>query len=150
MERFRFRLQTVANVRQIEEDRRKEQLAEATRQLILEQEQFRCLAQERELCEYQLRFSRGERLFVPDVCIVAAYLARLDMELGFQHERIESARTEVESRRELLVKASRDRKVLGRLREKRFLDYRREANREEQIFLDEIAGRSAQSGRNTF
>ncbi|MBI4529887.1 MAG: flagellar export protein FliJ [Candidatus Latescibacteria bacterium] len=148
MQRFSFRLQTIERLRTHEENRRKEELAEARRCLIAEEGRLSRLHEQSNVYQSQLVFSQGEQLDMTDIVLVRTYLEELDRQIELQERQVEQAAIEVENRREVLVKVSQDRKVLEKLREKRYLDYRREANREEQIFLDEVAGRSSASERN--
>ena len=148
MQRFSFRLQTVANLREKEENLRKEELAEARRHLLTEEEHLSNLYEKKRLYQSQLFFSQGEKLDLPGIALLYAYLDDLERQITLQGKRVEQAEAEVENRRQILVKASQNRKILEKLREKRYLDYRHEANRQEQIFLDEIAGRLSVPGRN--
>jgi flagellar FliJ protein len=54
--------------------------------------------------------------------------------------RAAEAELELEKARALYIEASRDRKVLDKLREKRMLDYRKALGKEEIRTLDDISG----------
>jgi flagellar FliJ protein len=67
------------------------------------------------------------------------YLHRIDREVEGLILRAAEAELEVEKARALYIEASRDRKVLDKLKEKRAMDYRKALGREETMTLDDIS-----------
>jgi len=75
------------------------------------------------------------------------YLTRVDNARRMMDEVIEERRKRVEAKRGELIEASRDRKVLDIIREKKYLEYQQEEARREVRFADEMA--VARHGRRT-
>ena len=78
---------------------------------------------------------------VADVLLDIAYISSLSEEIAAQQRKIVQRTEEVERKRQMLVEASKDKKMLERIRERRYLAYLQEANRAEQAVIDEIAQR---------
>jgi flagellar FliJ protein len=84
------------------------------------------------------RFSDGNG--AADILAWDNYITRLDREAEKLMEDAAKAETIVEEKRGLYLEASRERKVIEKLKEKREKEYRREAFAEETKELDDIAG----------
>ena len=66
------------------------------------------------------------------------YLVRLSQETFIAEKELLNKREDLLRKRQLLVERSRDRKTLERLEDRKHVQWKEEANREEQIMLDEI------------
>ncbi|MDR2133511.1 MAG: flagellar export protein FliJ, partial [Treponema sp.] len=83
------------------------------------------------------RFSGGKG--AADILIWDNYIVRLDREAEKLAEDAAKAELLVEEKRQLYLEASRERKVIEKLKEKREKEYRREVFAEEAKELDDIA-----------
>lgn len=137
MRRFVFSLQKVLDYRQRLEEQAIRAFAEAQRQLHNEQAVLEHLLLSREAC---LNLShRTHRLTVEMLDVEQKYLSVLEERIQQQHQRIEEAKALLERRRQELIVAQRERKILERLREKQYELWRQELLRAEQKALDDLA-----------
>lgn len=140
--RFQFRLQTLLRIRETARDERREQLAEALRiddtlrRKQAELEELRTEA--RSLQHLKIGAVNVDRLLGAQryEAIVASEIAHVE------HQRANVAE-EIGKRREALVEADRECKVLEKLRDARHAEYLTEQQRREMKILDEAAGRTA-------
>lgn len=144
MPAFRFRLTPVLHVREATRDERRAALADAMKAETVLAEQIQDkqgqiallmqeLTKERSVGEINVeRLIQGQR-----------YEALLRAELTMLGEQARRVAAEVERRRELLVVADRDVRVLERLREKQHARFLVEEEHREIKFLDDVAGQRA-------
>ncbi|MCC8180255.1 MAG: flagellar export protein FliJ [Planctomycetes bacterium] len=141
--RFRFNLEAVLRYRQIMEDQKRRDFAEANR--LLEEEKVRRqeILQERSEMQDEIVKSFEER--APFQSVVQTYhmVGRLEMaaqeSLGRQH-RFEP---EKERRRLLLVSARQETRMMETLKDRRREEFNREQDRLEQSLLDELSIQAA-------
>jgi flagellar export protein FliJ len=137
---FRFRLATLLRIREALRDERRGQLAEAqeAEQLIL----HRIADIERELVELQRGSFAAARLGTVNVDRLAES-ARYEMILKVERESADQQRqavaAEVAKRREALVVADREVRVLEKLRDAQCQRHREDQSRREAKQLDELA-----------
>jgi flagellar protein FliJ len=137
---FRFRLTTLLRLREARRDERRGQLAEAQQaeQLILN----RVAEIERELVELQRRTCDAARPGTVDVDRLAE-AARYEMFLKVERESADQQRqtvtAEVARRRDALVAADREVRVLEKLRDAQHERHREDQTRQEVKQLDELA-----------
>ncbi len=144
MAKFLFRLATLLRLREAARDERRAQLARAYQaDEIIEQQRTRVADERRELERQSRRASAPGRLDVDRLLESRRYelvLQSQDQQLAQQHQAV---RTEVERRRQALVDANRQVRVLETLRQRQLDHHRQEENRQEIKQLDEMAGRRA-------
>lgn len=138
--RFQFRLQTLLRLREAARDERREQLAEvmriddALRKQLTELEGLQTEARALQ------RLGVG-RVDVDRLLEAQRYEAVVALEiLHVERQRVTVAE-EMNKRREALVEADREFKVLEKLREKRLQEHGAEVLAQEMKVLDEAAGR---------
>ncbi|MBC7254028.1 MAG: flagellar export protein FliJ [Actinobacteria bacterium] len=140
MKKFSFRLESVRRLRSAVEEERKRAFAAAARLYHREREALRALLER----EGEARERLAEELAAGCPGEVAAALSEFlrgnALRIRAQAERTEKARLRMEEERRLLVEASKERKVVDRLRERALERHLYQASREEQGFLDEVAG----------
>jgi len=144
MAKFKFRLATLLRLREAARDERRALLALAYRaDEIIEQQRTRVADERRELERQSRRASAPGRLDVDRLLESRRYelvLQSQDQQLAQQHQAVQ---TEVERRRQALVDANRQVRVLEALHQKQLDHHRQEENRQEIKQLDEMAGRRA-------
>lgn len=140
MRRFQFRLESLRRLRAAREEERKRAFAEASKAYRKELEKLEeLLARERSAREEMAsRMASGCRR--EELMGMREFLECLSLSIRSQRERVREARERLEEERRLLVEASRERKVVDKLHERALERYRYEAARQEQGFLDEVAG----------
>src|SRR5438552_3364973 len=139
---FRFRLATLQKLREALRDQRRSALAEAQHALDLLDEQLaRVAAELDDLRRKYAAAARPGRVEVDPLVEAQRYELVLRGERQRFEQQRETIQAEVERRREALVAADREVKVLDKLREKQELRHRREDEQREMKRIDEVAGR---------
>ncbi len=148
MKKFAFRLQSVLNYRE---------KIEHQRHLVFARVLQTVHAQERELMDlYRLTSEAIEELrdqAAEEVDVVALrqerlYLASVTRRIAEAIKRLRTIEHELERSRRQLIDARRDRRALELLHRRRGDDYEYEADRQTQMELDEIGGRSWRARRS--
>ena len=140
MAKFTFRLATLLRLRENERDQRRAELAQAYRaDEIMNQQQEELSRQRAELIATR-RGAAGPGAVDIDRLIQTQ---RYDLLLKTHSEQIDRQREavaqEIERRRETLVHANRQTRILENLREKQLQRHREDENRREIKVLDEVA-----------
>jgi flagellar FliJ protein len=140
MARFRFRLQTLRRLREIHRDEQRGRLAaafEAERILAAQREQL--AAEGVALGHSQRRLMQQGVLDVNQLLAVQRYQLTLEAQARTLAEQAAKLSEEVERRRQSLVEADREVRVLDKLEERQRDEHREAANRAETKVLDEVA-----------
>ncbi|MDR2758103.1 MAG: flagellar export protein FliJ [Spirochaetaceae bacterium] len=137
MKRFRFKLEKVLDLRIHRERETKIALGKAIGTLSLIEHNLEELARE--------RFNAGEERFSPaygtaDILVHDLYIRRLEETQDRLLQEAAAAELKVEEARDEYLDASRDRKVLDKLKEKRWGEYRKIREAEDIKNLDDISG----------
>ena len=140
MKRFRFRLETLRRLRVGREKLLRREYAEALAWLRAEDEILGRYKLEEANGIEELRDALSGSCKPRLLRLLEEYISGKAIDIEFQTERVEKARRAVDRKMEELVEASRDRKVVDRMRQRELDDHTYESNREEQRFLDEVAG----------
>ncbi|HZZ73861.1 MAG TPA: flagellar export protein FliJ [Pirellulales bacterium] len=142
MSAFRFRLATLLKMREAVRDQRRAALAEALHAIALLDEQLNRLRSDLGDQKQQLHAAaRPGRVDVDRLLEAQRYEFVLLGEITRLSQQRQTVSTEAENRREALVVADREVKVLEKLREKQQLRQRAQDEREDIKRFDEIAGR---------
>lgn len=140
MNPFKFRLQTVLRLRIADRDDKRTKLAEAYQaEQIL---QARIEDMTRDIDEVRERTRRGStpgEINVDVLLQTHRYELLLTAQKKALDQQLIQVRAEVERRRETLVEADRQVRVLEKLREKRFGEYQQAEFKQEVKQLDEVA-----------
>ncbi len=138
--RFAFRLEAVLRHRVRLEEVRERELAEIQAALVLEKQRLGDLLGLRADILQELAGRQEGALEVGDRALYQEYLDWLALEQERERRLIGDLEALHESKRQELVKASQEVKVVERLKERRLTEWRGEAGAAEQAQLDEIAG----------
>jgi len=136
MKPFIFSLEKVLGLRKFSEDEAKIELGRATGVLAELESRIRALAEERDGA-LAAQFSPGNG--VAEIQQYMVYLIRLDNTKERLLKEAAMAELKVEEARNAFLEASRERKVLDRLKERRQKDYRKLMLAEEAKTLDDIS-----------
>jgi flagellar FliJ protein len=149
MKQFEFRLQKVMETTRVREELQKKELALALGELDRNEMLLEQMIDRLEEEIKQLSGRRGSgTVKVSTLAQYASYTDSALNEIGRQRSEIERVARLVDEHREKLIEITRDKKVLERLKEKKFEEYRRKLRQVEQKFMDEISSRSFQNGIN--
>jgi len=151
MKRFSFKLEKVQKLRQFREEQTRIELGQAVGVLSGIENEIKTTAQARQSAA-QSRFSAvnvGMNTYSPasghlDMLAWDHYIARLDRETDALLKKAAEAELRVEEKRELYLTASRELKVLEKLREKQMKEYRREFFAAETRELDDLPRRNTE------
>jgi flagellar protein FliJ len=142
MKKFTFRLATLQRLRENLRDERRSQLADAYRADEILQEQEARLEQERAGLAGALREAAGPGEIEVDRLLAdhrySLLLSAQQKHLGQQRQAVAQ---EIERRRQLLIEADREVRVLEKLKEQQRQRHRDEENRQDIKQLDEVAQR---------
>jgi flagellar FliJ protein len=135
---FRFRLERVLDIRKRKEELIRAELAEA--KLAREYEETVLLRLQEDLQRYldDLRRRQKERVLPWEMLWYHLYLDNLKNQIRNQKKRLQELDEKIDQITQRLVKASQDRRVLERLKERQYEEYLLEMERAEQAILDEL------------
>lgn len=140
MKKYSFSLENVLKHRQIIEDQSKREFALALKTLQECETNLAATEAKIKLKADELASIEKDRVFSSSLFMeYQNYIQRLQWEKRNQERRIINARQEVEQKRAVLIEASRNKKVLLRLKEIDIKKYNMLMNRLEQNFIDETA-----------
>jgi flagellar protein FliJ len=146
--KFRWRLDPVKKVKEREEERNQEALAEANRALRSEEDKVADLVRQRGDAVKALQGSQQGALNPTDLAMRDAYVKTLGERIRVQTEAVEAARKLAEERQEALMKAVQERKVFDNLKDRDHQRHKKEQRRREQAATDETANRQSHGNRN--
>jgi len=131
MKRFSFNLEKVLELRTFREDEARAALSSAAGVMAVLENSLKSLAAERSR-------AAAERLSASDIFQYDLYLRRLDADKERILAEAAQAALKVEAAKAAWIEASREKKVLDKLKEKRLADYRRLVFAEETKNLDDL------------
>ncbi len=139
MNRFNFRLQRVLDIRETVEELKKRNLEKSIKALNDEFTRLTEMSLTLESSQNRLRVKISGRLNVIEIQSYFDYFNMLNKLIDLQEHRIDDAKKVVTSKRDELIKATKEKKILEKLKEKAWSLYKVEMGREEQNLIDEIA-----------
>jgi flagellar FliJ protein len=150
MTKFKFRLATLLRLREATRDERRTELAEAYRADNVLSEHLDRIGRELDWLQTQCRKAAGPGTVDLDRLVEAG---RYELALRAQRSQLDQQReavsAEIDRRREALLAADRDVRLLEKLRDKQARRHRHEENRQEIKQLDEVAGQLLTRSRAT-
>jgi len=138
MQKFGFRLESVLNLRTQLEDNAKNSLACAARELEC---QIDCLTGLKNVNDDSMNSLNAEvdkGIPVYRIKNYNSYLSFLKSKIENQKENVNIAEHAVDINRESLIKAMQERKILEKIREKKYQEYLITQNKAEQLLIDEL------------
>jgi flagellar protein FliJ len=139
MKKFRFNLEAVLKVKKVlEEKAQKDFSAVLIRRNLCLMQKNKLLFEIKELNEYQLELLAGNINYISQLLYQNRYQGLVN-DLKLKDKELFEIETELENKRQVLIQTMKDRKVLEKLKEKKYQSYLEITNKEEQYFLDELA-----------
>lgn len=145
MGRFQFRMENILSLRQKLEDKKKQEYGDANRKLQIENQKKQQLLDESAYVSKDLCDKMKEQIIPEEIISYNQYLKLLKRKTVEQDQVVRKAASFAEKKREELLDAVKQRKMLESLKEKRWTEYKEEENREEQKIIDEIVSFKSQS-----
>jgi len=136
---FKFKLQSVLEYRLNVEEKVQGEFSDVKRYLELQKAVLNELIQERESLMNELRAMQRLNIKADDIATLVAFVESVREKEKNQQEVIRQARDKVEAKRQELVEAVKNRKVMENLRDKRADEYNKGVNELEQKNSDEMA-----------
>lgn len=140
MKRFQFPLETLLRLKIRQEDQARQSLILSQTALREAEAALDVLTGRHFILVKEFRELAVSRVSIRALQLFQAFLVRLQAEIEVQEKVVYHCREHVEMCRNQLVEARQNRRVVDKLKEKRLAAYRREYLREEQSFIDEVAG----------
>ena len=137
MRRFNFKLEKVLRLRENREQETKLELGKAIGVLSALELRIKNIALEK-IAASQNRFSSNISFF--EMRSIDLYILRLDQTKEKLLKEAALAELEVEKARTIYLEASRDRKIISKLKERQEQEYRHNMNLEEIKAIDDISG----------
>jgi flagellar FliJ protein len=138
MNKFKFKLQSLLNIKSQLEDSKKNDLGNATRELEIQKTALRCLHEDKERHIAEMREKTSRRVTVKKLVEYNAYIAFLNKKIFLQKENVNDAQYNVDKIREELIVIARERQMLEKLRDDKYKLFLQEHLKEEQKLNDEI------------
>lgn len=139
MNRFRFRFQSVLRYREVIEDTKKREFGAALDHLRHEEERLQTINGVISNHERTTEESSSGRISVRDLQHRYNFARHLDREREVQEAAIQTAVDEAEKRRQILVEATKQKKIFERIKERDHEAYQAEVRHEEQKTIDEVS-----------
>lgn len=136
--RFRFGLQKVLDYREHVEKQRIEALAGAINKAREEEKILESLRKEKEWAFYCLRDITSSGTTAGYLAQYNRYIKALDQHINLQMLNLSNAEREVEECRRSLERAVKDRKIIGKLKEKQYGRFAYYINREQQKEAEDL------------
>ena len=139
MNRYRFKLQRVLDVKNIYKELRRRDLRDSLLKLNKEEGVLGNLQGNLNSSQNEMKQRRKKSFAGFELSFYYSYFNFLSTMIDIQIKRIEKARGEVTDRREKLIAATKEKEILEKLKERTWQAYLTEFKREEQLFSDEIS-----------
>lgn len=140
MKKFKFRLQKVMEFKEEIERQRMLDLGKAKKRVSAEDRKLEQLWQKDGEYRKQIEEKEKEYIINPvEMDLYYRYLKKLGIDMESQKERIQAAKSKMEATRQILLAATKERKILEKLKEKKYFAYATEIARKEQFNLDDLA-----------
>lgn len=136
---FVFNLQSVLDARKVFEEKILREFAEKKRELEKEVESLLHMRKRRESAVVQLKGLKDQGVMAADVTMYFNYINRLVQQESMQEDIIHQMEKQVEMKRQELIEAVKDRKVMESLKERKWEEYYQKVSSTERKLLDEMA-----------
>lgn len=139
MKKFRFRLDTLLNIRKRKEDEIKLRLAEKNRQYIEAQRKVNSIHDQLKELQSSEKERRGSNESIMMLRHSVSYRFKLKEDLLQAGKKVDEIRGEIARVRKTLVTATRDRRAIELVKERRLAEWKKEYRTEEQSFIDDVS-----------
>ncbi len=138
MKGFKFKLQTLLDVKEKMEEQKKIELGKANQKLLKEQEKLNSFVQSKIEAIEQQRNLAFAKINVVMYSNYGNYISKLEKSIEEQRKKVKIEEKNVEKAKENLIEVIKERKSYEKLREKKLDEFKREALSKEQKSADEI------------
>lgn len=138
MARFRYRMQSILNIKLKMETQARQEFAAAKAALDEEEEKLSALCKRKADYESEAARLLKDKLKVREILDNKNAILRMDEYIGEQRLQVQLAAGQVEKEREHLKEVMMERKTQETLKEKAFAEFMQEENREESKQIDQL------------
>lgn len=139
MRKFKFSLSALLEVCFRKEEIAQNKLKEAHQELKKNEDTLRTLILDEQKTQGHLRQVLAMAFKAEQICGFFEYLAQIKLKVHEQKRLIKEARLNVEQKRQLMLLAMQQRKILENLKEKKYMEWQRDFDGKEQKFFDELS-----------
>ena len=132
-------MQSVLNVRQMKEEKCEKEFSKAIMELEKERNNLKELENRLREKQLELRAVSQNPFSADQILLFEHFLEKLERDVAKQVSRIEKISTVVENKRLKLIEATKDTKIIDKLKDKEYKRHTNDANMQERTALDEIA-----------
>lgn len=136
---FNFKLESVLNYRKTLEERRLVEFSDEKKRLEGEKEKLESMRQEKSELLEQFRAEQVNPLSSTDIALYFSYIKVVNERENEQKAVVNKATETVEEKKEVLLGAVKDRKIMDTLKEQRFNEYKENVSGVERKIVDETA-----------
>jgi flagellar protein FliJ len=136
---YKFRLEPVLKHRKLLEEDLQKDFAVLKRQLLDEQERLSDFEQARDRFSGELQEKQVKSISVSDILLYTDFLQQVSTEIEKQSEKILEAEKSLDKKRQELIGAMKNRKMIDKLREKGLKTHVQELSKKEQDLMNEAA-----------
>lgn len=147
MTKGKFKLDQVLNLRQEVEKVRQLEFMAARGELERAEEHLRHEEQQAEKLAQEIIAKQQDGVLAVELQLYAAFSHRKKNEIDKQREKVDTLDRRVAEKRETLLSASKEKKVLETFKEKRVSAHRQELAGKEREFMDEISIQNSGRGK---
>jgi len=138
---YKFNLQPLLNHRYYQEEILQKEFAESKKYLTEEQEKLRIIKQKKREYSQELQQRQRNDFTVSELILYFRYLDRLSKDLDNQKHRVAIAEKQFYQKRKDLIEIMKMRKMLEKLKEKRWKGFQYRMLKKERDSMDEIAAK---------
>lgn len=139
MKKFKFKLETPLKIKKINEEIRKQKLAEAINIKNKEENRLKALIRIDSDIKSELKYSLQESLKAKDLSLLATYMSHIKSDIHAQEITFKNAMMAYEKTRLSFIDIKKERQIFEKIRENKLNSYFKEINLEEQKITDEAA-----------
>jgi flagellar protein FliJ len=139
MKRFRFRLQTLLEIKKRKEEETKRKLAEKNNLVLRSQKQLKDLHEQLAQFQASEKKQRMQAISVSALRASVVYRYKLQTDIAGKGREIVQFKQDAQAIVRLLTEAKKECKVLEILRDKKLAEWKREHKLEEQEFTDDVS-----------
>ncbi|MDQ5988342.1 MAG: hypothetical protein CSYNP_04102 [Syntrophus sp. SKADARSKE-3] len=136
---FRFRLESVLNARRAHEDKLLREFSEKSRELEKAKQALEALIAERMESIDRLKKIQDQTVAAAEIGMYTSYIDALQGRVEHQQKVVAKAEEALEAKRQEVLEAVKNRKIMENLKERHRLEYETSMDHKERKVLDEIS-----------
>jgi len=138
LKRFSFRFKSVLDVKNIKEELKQKEFSAVERLLREEEGLLRHFLSEQEMLQNSLSSELSKKISGVELAFHHEYGLALTKAIKNQEEKLQILRKSLDEKRNELIEATKEKKVIENIKKRDIKEYRSSLAREEQNFLDDI------------